>query len=539
MKNISFLKPVLLCLSLLGFAASCDDKEDLPPLQPPTGVTAVVNTAPPGIKVSWDMAEGADYYSVYAAKCESPQTVVPLSEYAFCGTSGSASFTYMVVEEGKGYSFAVKSGRYEGESESGFSLRAYCLYTKDAAGGNDGEGGSSSSLPPPSDVRAVQEGSSITISWSKVGNAAGYNVYRAKNEASASSAQCIERGILATSVEDEPLSGGTYYYYVRTMDFNGGLSDYSAAASCSFTPGGSGGDEEDGDGQGEGEEEGVLDAPTGVTASNEGSAMLPNIVVRWNPVQGATGYEVYRGRTANGSYSLLGNTGTTTHYYDRNPLDGSNYYKVKAVNAQGKSNYSGYAYYENGGSSSLVPATPQVEVSGTSTISLTWTCPTGTGFGTAESYEVYKRNPETSSFELLATTTSRSYRDTDPHPGINRYGVIAVNDAGKSGLGYGNSREIPLSRPTSFSATKSGSNVKFTWSKVSGATGYQIFSSSSASGSYYILEDIGNGNTTSATVYYPASSGTTTYFKIRAYWKTSGGGSPIYSDYSSYKSVRF
>ena len=239
MKNISFLKPVLLCLSLLGFAASCDDKEDLPPLQPPTGVTAVVNTAPPGIKVSWDMAEGADYYSVYAAKCESPQTVVPLSEYAFCGTSGSASFTYMVVEEGKGYSFAVKSGRYEGESESGFSLRAYCLYTKDAAGGNDGEGGSSSSLPPPSDVRAVQEGSSITISWSKVGNAAGYNVYRAKNEASASSAQCIERGILATSVEDEPLSGGTYYYYVRTMDFNGGLSDYSAAASCSFTPGGS------------------------------------------------------------------------------------------------------------------------------------------------------------------------------------------------------------------------------------------------------------------------------------------------------------
>ena len=150
MKNISFLKPVLLCLSLLGFVASCDDKEDLPPLQPPTGVTAVVNTAPPGIKVSWDMAEGADYYSVYAAKCESPQAVVPLSEYAFCGTSGSASFTYMVVEEGKGYSFAVKSGRYEGESESGFSLRAYCLYTKDAAGGNDGEGDSSSSLPPPS-----------------------------------------------------------------------------------------------------------------------------------------------------------------------------------------------------------------------------------------------------------------------------------------------------------------------------------------------------------------------------------------------------
>lgn len=343
MKNISFLKPVLLCLSLLGFVASCDDKEDLPPLQPPTGVTAVVNTAPPGIKVSWDMAEGADYYSVYAAKCESPQAVVPLSEYAFCGTSGSASFTYMVVEEGKGYSFAVKSGRYEGESESGFSLRAYCLYTKDAAGGNDGEGGSSSSLPPPSDVRAVQEGSSITISWSKVGNAAGYNVYRAKNEASASSAQCIERGILATSVEDEPLSGGTYYYYVRTMDFNGGLSDYSAAASCNFTPGGSGGDEEDGDGQGEGEEEGVLDTPTGLRAVQEGET----IVVSWNAVENAYCYRLhYRNPMGIETFTNV-YAPSTSSVFDRNLKEGTYTFWVQALNAN----------YEASGNSGKVSCT--------------------------------------------------------------------------------------------------------------------------------------------------------------------------------------
>ena len=537
MKNISFFKPVLLCFSLLGIMASCDDKEELPPLQPPTAVKAVVTDAPPGIKVSWNVAEGADYYSVYVAEGEASQTAVPFSEYAFCGTSGSASFTYTVVEEGMGYYFAVKSCRHEDREESSFSSPAFCLYAEGVSGGGDDEGDSPSLLQPPSNVRAVQEGSSVTVSWSSVQGAAGYNVYRVKDVASTSSAQRIERGVLATSVTDKPSSSGTYYYYVRTMDSNGDLSDYSAAARCSFTSGGSGGDE-DGEGD-EGGEDGNLDAPTGVTASNEGSAMLPNIAVRWNPVQGATGYKVYRGRTADGSYSLLGNTGGATHYYDRNPLDGSNYYKVKAVNGKGESNYSSYAYYENGGSSSLVPATPQVEVSGTSTISLSWTCSTGSGFGTAESYEVYKRNPETSAFELLTTTTSRSYRDADPHPGINRYGVVAVNDAGKSGMGYGYSKEIPLSRPTSFSATKSGSNVKFTWSKVDGATGYQIFSSSSASGSYYIFEDIDSGNTTSATVYYPASSGTTTYFKIRAYWRTSGGGSPVYSDYSSYKSVRF
>ena len=56
---------------------------------------------------------------------------------------------------------------------------------------------------------------------------------------------------------------------------------------------------------------------------------------------------------------------------------------------------------------------------------------------------------------------------------------------------------------------------------------------------YYILEDIDNANTTSTTVYYPASSGTKMYFKIKAYWQTSYGGDPIYSNLSSYKTVSF
>ena len=108
------------------------------------------------------------------------------------------------------------------------------------------------------------------------------------------------------------------------------------------------------------------------------------------------------------------------------------------MNSAGESSYSSYAKYtSSNNSTALTPATPQVSVSGSSYLSVSWTCASGNQYGTPKSYEVYKRNPSTSQFELLTTTTRTSYSDSNPHPGINRYGVIAINDAGKSSMGIG------------------------------------------------------------------------------------------------------
>ncbi len=283
-------------------------------------------------------------------------------------------------------------------------------------------------------------------------------------------------------------------------------------------------------------------APTGVSVSNEGNKYIPDVRVRWNSVSDATSYYIYKCSTANGSYSKIGETSYAQYgYSDTNaPTNGASaYYKVKAVNSAGESAFSSYAKYTSpNNDTSFAPATPNVKTSGTSSITVSWTCETGSNYGKAKSYEVYKRNPNTSEFELMTTTSSTSWSDRNTHPGINRYGVIAVNDAGKSSMGLGASNEVPLSRPTSFSASKSGSDVKFTWSKVSGATGYQIFESSSANGTYFILDQIDDGSTTTHTRYYPAQ-GTTKYFKIRAVYSAAYSGSPVYSDYSSYKSVTF
>ena len=331
-------------------------------------------------------------------------------------------------------------------------------------------------------------------------------------------------------------SPGTYYFKVAVS------GNFTNIANVTI-PGNSGGGSDSGSGGGSDSGSGGTtiskpSAPYYVSAVNEGNLLLPEVRITWSSVSNAKMYNIYRSNSSSSGYYLIG-TSYYTYYSDWSPMNGKNYYKVTAVNDAGESSYSSYALFNYDKSSSLAPGTPTVTTSGTSSVSLSWSCPTGSNYGKATSYEVYKRNPENAEYELLQTTTSTRYTDSNTHPGYNRYAVVAVNSAGKSGEGYGTSESVSLSYPTSFSATKSGSNIKFTWSKVSKATGYQIFYSTSASGSYYILEDIDNANTTSTTVYYPASSGTKIYFKIKAYWQTSYGGSPIYSNLSSYKTISF
>jgi uncharacterized repeat protein (TIGR02543 family) len=80
--------------------------------------------------------------------------------------------------------------------------------------------------------------------------------------------------------------------------------------------------------------------PTGVTATAASSSA---ITVSWNAVNGAAGYNVYRGATAAGAYSKVG--ATTTASYNNTGLSASTtyYYRVSATNAAGESQQSAYA----------------------------------------------------------------------------------------------------------------------------------------------------------------------------------------------------
>lgn len=87
--------------------------------------------------------------------------------------------------------------------------------------------------------------------------------------------------------------------------------------------------------------------------------------------------------------------------------------------------------------------------------------------------------------------------------------------------------------PTNVTATSPGSqSIKVSWSSVSGASGYEIYRSTSSTGTFSMIGTTADLSLTNTNL----STGTTYYYKVRAY--TTVGTKQIFSDYSNVVSLR-
>lgn len=477
--------------------------------------------------------------------CKKEQyTISVQSDTPGCSVSGSGTYeqgTNITISAipAEGYKFMTWD---DGNTDNPRHITVYhnAVYVAkfektDDGGGSGGGGGGSTTIAAPTGLSAVadcDEGQ-ILLTWNTVSNAAYYSIYW--NSSSTGNYQylgSVEAQYIGVYIEP---TDAYNYFKVTAVTSSYEESAMSSYAYCYWNCGGGGG----------GGSTTVPNAPTGVTATNSGTSSNPNVRISWNSVSTATSYKIYRSSSASGTYSQLGST-TNTYYNDSNPMSGYNYYKVKAVNSAGESSYSSYASFNNtggggggGGTTTYSPCPPTVSVSGSTSQTVTWTVSTSSGCGTPTSYEVYKYDPCSEEWELKTTTSSRTYScsSADVHPGINRYGVKAINSQG-SATGTGMSSEVSLAKPTSFNVQKLGNDgIKFTWSSVAKATGYQIFYSQTANGTYSIFQDLRDYTGTEQICSFPASSGTTHYFKIKAIYEC--GYITVYSDLTSYKSVTF
>lgn len=451
-------------------------------------------------------------------------TAESIADFTYSYNNQNATLTYL----GNNYTLAFKNENTKMDwSINGEVIMVFYIYEGELpkVGGNEDSGDegnddNSEQVPStPTSVTARVDGSTISISWQSVSGANSYKIYRSTS--AYGSYSLIGTAISASYRDSSPVSGYNYYKVSAVNVY--GESQQSGYASCNYTDSNN--------------DNTVPSVPSGLSAVVDGSA----ISISWYSVSGANSYKVYRSTSAYGSYSLVG-TVYSASYRDSSPVSGYNYYKVSAVNNYGESQQSSYVScnYTSGGGIEYSPCPPTVKVSGTTSQTVTWTNPTSSGCGKPTKYEVYKRNPNTGSYELKKTITSTSYSPSsaDIHPGKNMYGIKAINNTG-SDTGVAYSQDVPLAKPSTFSAQKQGSNqIKFTWSKVTWATGYQIHMSSSASGSYYAKEEVDDGTKTSVTIDLPGASGQTYYFKIKAFF-TSYWSDRIYSDLSTYKSVTF
>lgn len=295
--------------------------------------------------------------------------------------------------------------------------------------GGGSEGGSAQ-ISAPSGLRASASGNTISLSWNSVSGASKYYVYCSTSSYGSFDYICYTG---STSCILTAESAGTYYFVVTAINSYGYESAYSNTASCNVTSGGGGSN-----GGGSTSKPSV---PSGLSAYWDGPASYPYVVLSWNSVSNATSYLVYRSTSANGSYSKIGDSNYSS-YSDSNVSIGKTYYyKVKASNSAGQSDYSNYVSVTLEDTRKPGPVTYGSCTATSTSITLRWTIPTDSSYGKPTKIVLRLYDPTYNTWvdaqELSGTATSVTFNfgmwiDAD---GYVKCGVIPYNDYG-SGGGY-------------------------------------------------------------------------------------------------------
>lgn len=159
----------------------------------------------------------------------------------------------------------------------------------------------------------------------------------------------------------------------------------------------------------------------------------------------------------------------------------------------------------------------------------------------ATGYNIYRSTSKTGTYKKVGTTTGTTFTDKGLTKGKTYYYKVAsyVNSNGTQILSqYSAIKSVKAAAPApaTISAKKSKAGVaKITWSKSTGATGYEVYMAKSSTGTYSKIATISKASTLSYTK-SGLTKGKTYYFKVRSY--TTVNGKKIYSDYTKVVKVK-
>lgn len=225
-----------------------------------------------------------------------------------------------------------------------------------------------------------------------------------------------------------------------------------------------------------------------------------SVTLSWASVKGATKYKVYSYNSSTKKYTELKTT-TSTKYTIKNLSAGKTYqYAVKAYAVKNKTTYTGIR------SSVFSVATAPAKVgslsqsaSTTSSVTLKWAKVSG-----ASGYAVYSYDSANKKYKLIKTTTSTSLKITELKAATSyKYAVRAYRTASsKKYYGSYSSVITAVTTPSQVSGVKStavsATSISLSWNKISGATGYEVYSYSPTTKKYAKLATV-TGNTAKIT----------------------------------------
>ncbi len=255
-----------------------------------------------------------------------------------------------------------------------------------------------------------------------------------------------------------------------------------------------------------------------VTGLKQSSASYKSVTIKWDAYKGAQGYEVYRADKKSGKYKKI-RTLKGCFFKDtgNKKLGKKKYYKIRAF----ASVNSVKVFTRN---SSILGAAPRLgtpgglkATGGAGKVTIKWNKVSG-----AKKYMVYRATSKTGKYKKVCTTKGRTYTNTTVTTGTKYYyKVRAYRKSGKKRYSY-------YSAPIEGMALLNGAGgfntvltedgtAKSSWSRVPGASGYQLQRAATANGVYKTVCE------TASTVAVDQLTESGQYFyRVRAYAKVNG-----------------
>jgi len=422
------------------------------------------------VKATWTAVDGATGYELYKL---TPGT----EEYEMVLDTTNLSLTEIELTTGSQHSYKV---------------RAYIVI-------NDQKVYGPYSLvltlsPVPSVVTGLNintpKYNELTLSWNAVTGATGYEITRSTTATGAYSLVAEVDGAL-TYIQTGLAFNTTYFYKIRPYTTVNEIKFYglsSAAVSAKTTL------------------ETVLTPKAVYTSYNSNQ-------ITWSPVNGATGYEVYRSIGTSTTYALAGTVAVTT-FNNTLLLTNTRYnYKIRAYRLVGTLKI--YGAFSSIVSSTPLPLAPVVTVISSAYNGLKVNWPV---VGGANGYEVSYATSETGTYTKLALLTTNSasianlLTNTTYYVKVRAYRIVNYVKI------YGTYSVIKTGTPVPatpvVTAISTGFNsVKLTWLAITGANGYEIYMLSPESSDYYLVDDV----TVLTSTVTRLMTGSTYNFKVKAY----------------------
>ena len=245
------------------------------------------------VKLDWSAVENASGYEI-------EQSLTVDGAFTPVGIASVNSFTDLGLDFNVNYYYRVRAFIGEGSSTTYGSYSDVVLAT--------------TALPAPVAATNPISFNSVGISWGAIEGASGYEISRAVSESGPYTVVGLVANVLF--FKDAGLfTGKTYYYRVRAYRLAGMTKVFSSySQSSAATP--------------------ILAVPTILSALY---VKKNSIKVSWSAVEGATGYELSRSTSGDGSYSVVFTGANTLSIINTKLIAGTAYYyRVRAYRIIGK-----------------------------------------------------------------------------------------------------------------------------------------------------------------------------------------------------------